>query len=676
MECIERGRIRGPVALGTASGPISKSVKMRQIGKYTVIHPFLGGGGQAHIVEAEADGQIYALKLLTASPDDAEAVSRFDLEAEILRTIDHPNIVRYVDHGVDGSIRYIAMPRLPGRNLRFELAEHRQFSPYRAAGIARQLVLALQVFHQLGAVYRDLKPENIQLDDGSDHVWLLDAGYARYVRRTRITDAGARPPGTEGYRAPETLRGYDYKQSDFYALGIVLYEIITGRHPFDHKDPAGKRSISPVSRQAPDCPRFLAFAVDRLLAWEVRDRPQTAAEVLDLLVDPAHGLHAVERRELPWAEAGTPPLLFRITRANLAAIQDTAVSDVHPDAYLTTDRIESDFQTMLGTTKTDLIVDPELHKACYTGNESGSGFSATVCRPYKSRPLALDDLRDATSLRTIARLALDAESEMEASVPLVPGFVVTDTTRDGWLGCNTVLLDEFREMLPARDPFGIRVLISLEAAPTTMARNRLVEAVGRYRPDFFLLSFEGLGAKASAEQLLRALEIAHRLQQIACCVVCDAGAYQPFWLALGVGTVVDLTAEAPLATRANSWMPQRFAFPSILASLRLDDAERMLSEDVPESHCPCFACKSAMSIGEQLGSAQQHNAAMASRERAMAMSLAPTLRRAALQRRVEHAMQAEGESRIGRWDVRIARLREIENSLAAAEDRLSAAFAA
>src|SRR5205823_10025432 len=120
-------------------------------------------------------------------------------------------------------------------NLRIELQERRRLDPIRAATIARQVTIALQVFHQLGAVHRDVKPENVQLDGASDHVWLLDAGYARYVKKTRITNPDGRPPGTEGYRAPETLHRYTYKQSDFYSLGMLLYEMITGHHPFDHR---------------------------------------------------------------------------------------------------------------------------------------------------------------------------------------------------------------------------------------------------------------------------------------------------------------------------------------------------------------------------------------------------------------------------------------------------------
>lgn len=168
---------------------------MTFIGPYEITNPFFAAGGQSRVLEAIRDGKPYAIKLMAADPGDAEALARFDLEAEILRTIDHPNIVRCIDDGIDGHFRYIAMPRPPGRNLRFELADRKRIDPLSVVEIARQLTLALQVFHQLGAVYRDLKPENVQIDSESTHVWLLDAGFARYVKRTRITRPDGSVPG-------------------------------------------------------------------------------------------------------------------------------------------------------------------------------------------------------------------------------------------------------------------------------------------------------------------------------------------------------------------------------------------------------------------------------------------------------------------------------------------------
>src|SRR5262249_16957515 len=150
------------------------------------------------------------------------------------------------------------------------------------------------------------------LDAASDHVWLLDAGHARYVKKTRITRPGWEVVGTEGYRAPESLDGYDYKQSDFYALGLVLFEMLAGRHPFDHRDPDRRPGIPDIRLEIDDCPKYLAYATSFLLSPEVGNRPQAAAEVMDLLEDPNRGLRLMARRQLPWARTGMTPLLFHL----------------------------------------------------------------------------------------------------------------------------------------------------------------------------------------------------------------------------------------------------------------------------------------------------------------------------------------------------------------------------
>jgi serine/threonine protein kinase, bacterial len=303
------------------------------IGPYRVINPYLGRGGQALLVEAERNGKSYVLKLLN-DPHDPEASARFEQEISLLEAVTHPNIVRYVDDGVYEQTRYIALEKLAGYNLRFALADVRRFDPVVAADIGRQVTRALQVFHQLGAVHRDVKPENVQIDMSSGQVWLLDFGYARHVKRTRISNPGGDPPGTDGYRAPEMLQGYAYKQSDFFSLGVVLYELMSGRHPYGGDDPTRAHRVVPVNQLLPGCPKFLVNAIGFLLAWDVRNRPQTAAEVLDLLEDPLRGFRMIKKNTRSWMAPGILPVLFRLDAQSVSPLEQAEVNDVRPDAYL------------------------------------------------------------------------------------------------------------------------------------------------------------------------------------------------------------------------------------------------------------------------------------------------------------------------------------------------------
>jgi hypothetical protein len=272
----------------------------------------------------------------------------------------------------------------------------------------------------------------------------------------------------------------------------------------------------------------------------------------------------------------------------------------------------------------------------------------------------------------VARLALDAQASLGGTVPLVPGYVITDSSPEGWLGTNAGLLDAFIDALPAQSPFATRILASLEAISGVLGRKRFLEAVGRHHGSLFLLSFEGLGPNASAEQLLRALEVATLLRDQGACVVCDGGAYAALWFTHGLGVCVDLVAEAELSTRPHTWAGQRFDFPSLLTSLRLEDAERMLTlGQVTEASCSCFACSSATSVAERLELAAAHNAAMVFTERAY-FAAVPTARRPQeLKARLAVAQEAESRHRIGGWQARLVRLQFLRDALDRAPARLA-----
>ena len=202
-----------------------------------------GGMGKVYRAEQAPLGRICALKVLNPSYDgdsDPEFHKRFFLEAATAAKLSHPNTVTIFDYGKsEDDIYYIAMEYLEGKTLHRMLREDGPFSEMRAAHIARQICRSLREAHSHGVVHRDLKPANVLLIDHSDekdHVKVLDFGLVKDVSGKNtddLTQAGLFM-GSPKYMAPEQITGTGVSPAtDIYSLGIVLFEMLCGKVPFD-----------------------------------------------------------------------------------------------------------------------------------------------------------------------------------------------------------------------------------------------------------------------------------------------------------------------------------------------------------------------------------------------------------------------------------------------------------
>lgn len=205
-----------------------------------------------------ADGQIVALKVLREQyAGDAEFVERFQREAKSVSELVHPHMVHVYDSGRDGDVHFIAMEYVDGENLKDLIRRQGQLPAERAVQIAVEVCEALEFAHTHGIIHRDIKPQNILLTrDGQ--VKVTDFGIARAMSSVTITQTGT-VLGSVQYLSPEQARGAAVgRSSDLYALGVVLYEMVTGRLPFDgespiaialahvHQDPPRPREIVPT----------------------------------------------------------------------------------------------------------------------------------------------------------------------------------------------------------------------------------------------------------------------------------------------------------------------------------------------------------------------------------------------------------------------------------------------
>lgn len=203
-------------------------------GRYRMIGALgRGGMGEVYLADDLTLGQPVALKFLpdTLANDPARR-DRFHAEVRIARQISHPNVCRVYDIGASDGIHYLSMEYVDGEDLTSLLRRIGRFPQDKAVDIARQICAGLAAAHDKGVVHRDLKPANIMLD-GDGKVRITDFGLAEMAHTVSGSDARA---GTPAYMAPEQLLGETVtNKSDLYALGLLLYEIFTGKQAFDAK---------------------------------------------------------------------------------------------------------------------------------------------------------------------------------------------------------------------------------------------------------------------------------------------------------------------------------------------------------------------------------------------------------------------------------------------------------
>src|SRR5207247_4722530 len=200
-------------------------------GEYRLLEP-LGRGGMASVYKAERGGEVVALKRpLPAFLEEPAFLERFLREAEIGRTLHHPNIVRILARGEVNGVPFFTMELVPGETLQAQLRRLGALEPRAAARIVVQIAEALDYAHLKGVVHRDLKPSNVMvLADGTAKV--MDYGIARARRFEGLTVTGSFL-GTPEYVAPEAIEGRQTDgRSDLYSLGVIFYEALTGRRPF------------------------------------------------------------------------------------------------------------------------------------------------------------------------------------------------------------------------------------------------------------------------------------------------------------------------------------------------------------------------------------------------------------------------------------------------------------
>ena len=339
-------------------------------GKY-IVDALIGVGGMGKVYRGRNLRTEHSIAIKTLMPElvhDDSLVRRFEVEAKAASNLSHPNTIRVYDHGNEGKLLWMVMELLDGMSLERALNIERVIEPRRLIGLMRQVCSSLAEAHGKGLVHRDLKPDNIFLNRAggeADFVKVLDFGVAKLkdpkFGSEKLTQAGM-IFGTPRYMSPEQARAKELdERSDIYALGVIMFECLTGKAPFEAADPIGvlvKHCNEPVPTFASVNP---SLAIDpgfeeivrRCLAKKPEQRPAT---VKDLRAE----LDALELR----LAAGRPAASDNATRSleHGASPIDTFRDQSAPDTF---DRLGINTATGRVLANPSIAMHSESHRAAH-----------------------------------------------------------------------------------------------------------------------------------------------------------------------------------------------------------------------------------------------------------------------------------------------------------------------
>src|SRR5271165_2275800 len=274
---------------GAAAGDSAAVFQIGELvgGRYEILQ-LLGEGGMGAVYKA-ADRELdrfVALKVIRPElASNASILARFKQELLLAHQVTHRNVIRIYDLGEAEGVMFITMEFIEGKDLRSLIREKQKFSPEEAVEVIQQVCQALDAAHSVGVIHRDLKPQNI-MQDGAGRILVMDFGLARTVGGDGMTQTGA-IVGTMEHMSPEQALGKDLDQrSDLFALGLILFEMLTGQTPFQAESALAslikrtqERAVS-VSDIDARIPGALTGIVSKCLERDLNERYQSAAAIL------------------------------------------------------------------------------------------------------------------------------------------------------------------------------------------------------------------------------------------------------------------------------------------------------------------------------------------------------------------------------------------------------------
>ncbi len=269
-----------------------ESVTGVRVKGYRILKKLSSGAGSAvYLAHSESRREDVVVKVLYGTfelSDEHEVLERFLIEFQSITAVTHPNIVTIFDVGVADDHAFIAMEYIGGGSLRDRLASEGATDPQEALDIALHIADALDAIHRVGILHRDLKPGNVMFRVRGGPPCIIDFGLAKQVQIVQEITLPGKIYGTPYYMSPEQGQGSEIdERSDFYSLGVLLFELLTGRKPYVAGTPVAllyKHSHAPIPKLDQNLHVYQPL-IERLLAKDPVQRPTSASHLAAVLKD-------------------------------------------------------------------------------------------------------------------------------------------------------------------------------------------------------------------------------------------------------------------------------------------------------------------------------------------------------------------------------------------------------
>lgn len=328
------------MSLGGVSSDSPASLRPGMVlgARYAILE-VIGQGGMGAVYKAEDRelNRFVALKVIRPElASDPNMLQRFKQEILLASKISNRNVIRIYDLGEADGIKFITMEFIEGKDLRALIREKKKFTPEEAVDVVQQMCIALDATHSIGVIHRDLKPQNV-MQDASGRILVMDFGLARTLQLGGLTQTGALV-GTMEYMSPEQALGKDLDQrSDIFAIGLIFYELLTGKTPFGAESAIAslikrtqERAI-PVSDVDGQIPGALSGIVSKCLERDLTQRYQNVSAILaDLNTwkdKRAAGTINFDANVKPWGRTLPWPIIAGIVTVVLLAVTGFMLRD-------------------------------------------------------------------------------------------------------------------------------------------------------------------------------------------------------------------------------------------------------------------------------------------------------------------------------------------------------------
>jgi serine/threonine-protein kinase len=572
---------------------------------------FIGKGGFGSVYKAEKDGHFFAIKIIQSENLKTELdKKRLDNEIKALQKIDHPNVVKYHEHGTftDKGFEYfyIVMDFIEGRTLRSLIG---LIDENFLTEITNKILDTIDHIHKQGVFHRDLKPDNIILNHKNEPI-ILDFGLSKLIDYTSITPAGS-ILGTYAYMSPEQIR--DSKEvderSDYFSVGIIMYHLLTGQIPYTATN-LGEliRQITDVYPTPPsEINPSISNRIEDVILVLIEKESHRRYQNIDAIKSALNQTYTETSKLLGLDTRHFYRLIHTDKTIGLQAISDGLIDNIIFPANL----FKQYHKTVNAFSGSGIrfITDPSTNRLPYTVFSQTAGLKDL---PYASQdettPVQPKDFYSITQIKDYVKLVIDYQIQNKTT-ELVAPFFYTKHPDDTWATINIQLLKEsiaYRNETYPKIPLWGGICFNVEHLYEDDIKNKILNRYVRVAPDGFLVYGDPVGNSSNLVQLTHYSKFLLELQNATAVpvVACRMNAFGLVLLAIGISGIssgisgLDSFSEATLSESKDGHSgDSRYYIPELLSMVTLGKKVTTKLKDLSSSSiadkliCACKNCK-------------------------------------------------------------------------------------